>query len=100
MKLSKTAVAVAVLIEMTAAKMVTKHGERNNTDDEGNFKHPFLGQEHEVDVDTINYPDIGGFSIKLEKKESPNYNKYAGRIIEEQEENPELHYVLEEGNRF
>ena len=31
-------------------------------DDEGNFKHPFLGSEH---VDRIHYPDSSTFSVKL-----------------------------------
>ena len=41
----------------------TVYGERNHLDKFGNFKHPFLGQSSNVEF--INYPDIGAFSMKL-----------------------------------
>jgi hypothetical protein len=52
---------------LSQARLVTKHGLRNNTDSEGNYQHPFLRSEHEVDVDAIHYPDVGAFSVKLTK---------------------------------
>ena len=62
----KTLIWVLAMCSLARAKMVTIRGDRNNTDEAGNFKHPFLKQsEQEVEVTTINYPDLGAFSVKL-----------------------------------
>ena len=56
-----------IFAALCQARLVTKHGLRDNTDSEGNYQHPFLRSEHEVDVDAIHYPDVGAFSVKLTK---------------------------------
>ena len=44
------------------SNVIFRYGERNNADENNNFKHPFLGQSN---VDVIAYPDIGAFSLRL-----------------------------------
>ena len=56
-----------IFAALSQARLVTKHGPRDNTDSEGNYQHPFLRSEHEVDVDAIHFPDVGAFSVKLTK---------------------------------
>jgi hypothetical protein len=81
-----------ILAALTQARLVTKHGPRDNTDSDGNYQHPFLRSEHEVDVDAIHYPDVGAFSVKLQKTQTANYNKHAGNIIKEHLADSELQY--------
>ena len=54
--------------------IVTVYGDRNNSDDEGNIKHPLLRQNSDIQV--VNYPDVGAISIKLTQQStsSPTTN--------------------------
>jgi hypothetical protein len=51
---------------MEHERVKTIAGPRNNLDEAGNFKHPFL--QH-ANAEVIAYPDVGAFSVRLTKYE-------------------------------
>ena len=54
---------------LSESSVIFRYGERNNSDENNNFRHPFLGQSN---VDVIAYPDIGAFSLRLSETRKSN----------------------------
>ena len=67
----KFAAAVALFCNQAFAEsnVIFRYGERNNSDENNNFRHPFLEQSN---VDVIAYPDIGAFSLRLTEIQKQN----------------------------
>ena len=67
----KFAAAIALFCNQALAEssVIFRYGERNNLDENNNFRHPFLEQSN---VDVIAYPDIGAFSLRLTEIQNSN----------------------------